>query len=143
MHGSNASNTKDFFYDTPGWDSGRLAKPLVPGRGYRTYVRMSPTDEANVYSGNVYVIQDGELVGMMGQMKFRQIPRLLTDRFFFVPAALESFSKERQNRRAQCKARSAEIEKSKTCSHHRCNYRNGGCFKPCHNCRAGKDEEEA
>lgn len=86
MNGSDASNTNEFFYVTPGWGSARLARPLTPGKGYRSYVKMSPMDEANMYSGDVYVLQDGEIIGMMGQMKFRQIPRLLMDRFFSAPA---------------------------------------------------------
>lgn len=90
MNGSDASNTKDFFYVTPGWGSARLAKPLAPGKGYRSYVKMSPMDEANMFSGDVYVMQDGEIMGMMGQMKFRQVPRLLMNRFFSAPAAIKS-----------------------------------------------------
>ena len=93
MNGSDASNTKDFFYVTPGWGSTRLAKPLAPGKGYRSYVKMSPTGEENTFSGDVYVLQDGEIMGMMGQMKFRKLPRLLMDRFFSVPAATKSSSR--------------------------------------------------
>jgi len=92
MNGSDASNTKDFFYVTPGWASTRLARPLAPGKGYRSYVRMSPMDEANMYSGDVYIMQDGEVVGMMGQMKFRQVPRLLMDHFFSAPTAIKRSS---------------------------------------------------
>lgn len=87
MNGSDASNTKDFFYVTPGWNSARLAKPITPGKNYRSYVKMFPMAEANIYSGEVYVIQDGEIIGMMEQMKFRQVPRLLMDRFFSAPTA--------------------------------------------------------
>ncbi len=92
MNGSDASNTKDFFYITPGWGSARLASPLAPGKGYRSYVKMSPMAEANMYSGDVYVMQDGEVIGMMGQMKFRQVPRPLMDLFFSAPAATKSTS---------------------------------------------------
>jgi len=49
-------------------------------------------DEAHMYSGDVYVMQDGEIVGMMCQLKFRQVPRLLMDRFFSAPAAIKSSS---------------------------------------------------
>lgn len=92
MNGSDASNTRDFFYVTPGWGSARLAKPLAPGKGYRSYVKMSPMAEANMYSGDVYVMQDGEVMGMMAQMKFRQVPRLLMDHFFSASAATKSTS---------------------------------------------------
>lgn len=92
MNGSDASNTRDFFYVTPGWGSARLALPLAPGMSYRSYVKMSPMAESNMYSGDVYVMQDGEVIGMMGEMKFRQVPRLLMDRFFSPPSATKCAS---------------------------------------------------
>ena len=87
MNGSEASNTKDFFYVTNGWSSCRMAKPAVAGGSYRSYVRMSPASEANMFSGDVYVMQDGEVVGMMGGMRFRRVNRILMDRFFSPPDA--------------------------------------------------------
>lgn len=58
---------------------------LKPGAGYRSYVKMFPTKEANMYCGDVYVMQDDVIVGMMGDMKFRKVPRLLMDQFFSPP----------------------------------------------------------
>jgi acyl carrier protein len=81
-NGSDASNAKDFLYVTPGWDSFLISKPLGPGAGYRSYVKMFPTNEPNMYAGDVYVFQDDTVVGMMGQMRFRRVPRLLMDKFF-------------------------------------------------------------
>ena len=43
-----------------------------------------------MYSGDIYVMQEGEIIGMMCQMKFRQVPRLLMHRFFSAPAANNS-----------------------------------------------------
>lgn len=85
MNGSDASNTKDFFYVTPGWSSFRMARPLKPGAGYRSYVKMFPTKEPNMSAGDIYVLQDDAVVGMMGQIKFRRVPRLLMDQFFSPP----------------------------------------------------------
>jgi iterative type I PKS product template protein len=85
MNGSEASNTKDFFYVTNGWSSCRMAKPAVAGGSYRSYVRMAPASEANMFSGDVYVLQDGAVVGMMGGMRFRRVNRILMDRFFSPP----------------------------------------------------------
>jgi iterative type I PKS product template protein len=85
MNGSDASNTKDFFYVTPGWASSRMIKPLEADAPYRSYVRMFPTKEANMYAGDVYVLQHETIVGMMGQIKFRRIPRLLMNQFFSPP----------------------------------------------------------
>jgi acyl carrier protein len=82
MNGSEASNTKDYFYVTNGWSSCRMLKPAVPGGNYRSYVRMAPDTEPNMYVGDVYVMQDGEVVGMMGGMRFRRVHRILMDKFF-------------------------------------------------------------
>jgi asperthecin polyketide synthase len=90
MNGSDASNTKDFFYVTPGWDSSRLAKPLKPDAPYRSYVRMFPSKEPNMYAGDVYLLQNDVVVGMMGQIKFRRVPRLLMSQFFSPPDVKKS-----------------------------------------------------
>ena len=85
MNGSDASNTKDYFYVTPGCDTFRLSKPLEPGASYRSYVHMFPTKEQNMYAGDLYIFQDDVIIGMVGQIKFRRVPRLLMDQFFSAP----------------------------------------------------------
>jgi iterative type I PKS product template protein len=88
MNGSDASNTQDFFYVTPGSDSFRLLKPLEPGAKYTSYVRMFPLPiEANMYAGDVYILQDDVIVGVLCQIRFRRVPRLLMSRFFSPPGA--------------------------------------------------------
>lgn len=92
MNGSAASNTRDFFYVTPGCGSFRLAGRLEPGAKYRSYVRMFPhPEEANMYAGDVYIMnRDGAIVGMVGEIKFRRVPRLLMDKFFSPSVHAES-----------------------------------------------------
>jgi len=85
MNGSDASNTTDFFYVTPGCSTFRLAKPLEPGASYRNYVRMFPTQETGLWAGDVYIFQNDIIIGMVGQIKFRRVPRLLMDQFFSPP----------------------------------------------------------
>ena len=88
-------NDKGSFAVTPGWESMRFARELVPGGKYVSYVRMIPTDEdKSVFLGDVYVLQEGVVVGMVGGIKFRQYPRLLLGRFFSPPegGSLESKS---------------------------------------------------
>ncbi|KAF4242108.1 hypothetical protein CNMCM8980_000436 [Aspergillus fumigatiaffinis] len=88
MNGSDASNTRDYFYVTPGCSSFRLLNPLKAGGKYRSYVRMFPLpEEANMYAGDVYILQGERIVGMVGQIRFRRVPRLLMDRFFSPAAA--------------------------------------------------------
>lgn len=89
MNGSDASNTKDYFYVTPGCETFRLSKPLEPGASYRSYVHMFPTKEQNMYAGDLYIFQEGIIIGMVGQIKFRRVPRLLMDQFFSAPDSVK------------------------------------------------------
>jgi len=86
MNVSDAVDTAANFCVTPGWGSMRFAAPLVAGGRYRSYVKMIPTaEDPSVYLGDVYVLQDGVIVGLVGGIKFRRYPRLLLDRFFSPP----------------------------------------------------------
>ncbi|KAJ5412593.1 uncharacterized protein N7487_006952 [Penicillium crustosum] len=86
MNVSDASDTAKTFCVTPGWDSMRFARPLVSGQKYRSYVKMIPTEaDPSVYLGDVYVFQDGVIMGMVGGIQFRRYPRILMNRFFAAP----------------------------------------------------------
>jgi iterative type I PKS product template protein len=86
MNVSDAIDTQANFCVTPGWSSMRFARPLVAGAKYRSYVRMIPTaEDPAVYLGDVYILQEGDIVGLVGGIKFRRYPRLLLSRFFSAP----------------------------------------------------------
>lgn len=86
MNVSDAMDSKNNFCVTPGWGSMRFAKPLVAGAKYRSYVKMIPTaEDPSVYLGDVYVLQDDVIIGMVGGIKFRRYPRILLSRFFSAP----------------------------------------------------------
>ncbi|KAJ5509761.1 ketoacyl-synt-domain-containing protein [Penicillium freii] len=60
---------------------------------YRSYVKMTPTEaDPSVYLGDVYVFQDGVIMGMVGGMQFRRYPRILMNRFFAAPDSLVAMS---------------------------------------------------
>jgi iterative type I PKS product template protein len=83
MNGSGETNTRDFFYITPGWADLRMASPLEAGTPYQSYVRMFPSkEEPNTYVGDIYALQAGEVAGVCGGIKFRKIPRVLMERLF-------------------------------------------------------------
>lgn len=89
--GTHFDNINNFFI-TPSWKSMRFARPLVPGGRYLTYVRMVPEAARNdtssnassfgSYAGDVYILQDGEIVGVVEAILFRQWPRVMLNRFF-------------------------------------------------------------
>ncbi|KAL8637986.1 MAG: hypothetical protein Q9228_004818 [Teloschistes exilis] len=85
MNGSDASNTKDYIYVGPGSETFRLSKPLEPSASYRSYVHMFPTKEQNMYAGDLYIFQNEVIIGMVGGIKFRRVPRLLMGHFFSAP----------------------------------------------------------
>ncbi|ODM17076.1 hypothetical protein SI65_07475 [Aspergillus cristatus] len=85
-YGGNALDARRNFFVTPGWKSMRFAKPLVPGGQYVSYVKMIPVHEQpGFYAGDVYVLQDDQIVGLVGGITFRTFPRLLLDQFFSLP----------------------------------------------------------
>ena len=91
--GTHFDNTNNFFI-TPSWKSMRFAKPLTPGGRYLAYVRMVPevpseadrnsygSNNLTSYVGDVYILQDGEIVGVVEAILFRQWPRVMLNRFF-------------------------------------------------------------
>ena len=86
MNVSETQNTKDNFCVTPGWKSMRFAKPLVAGAKYRSYVKMIPTaEDPSIFLGDVYILQQDVIVGMVGGIQFRRYPRILLGRFFSAP----------------------------------------------------------
>ena len=86
MNCSDAIDTKANYCVTPGWRSLRITQPLVAGAKYRSYVKMIPTAaDPTVYLGDVYILQNDVIVGMMGGHQFRRYPRILLSRFFSAP----------------------------------------------------------
>jgi iterative type I PKS product template protein len=97
MNGSDASNTKEFFYITPGWSDFRLLKPLASGVKYRSYVRMFQSEEdPNMFAGDIYAMQEGTVVAVLGQIRFRRVPRFLMERLFVAPDALKGKNERRE-----------------------------------------------
>lgn len=86
MNCSDTMDTKKNFCVTPGWSSMRFAKPLVAGAIYRSYVKMIPSSEdPTTYFGDVYILQENAVVGMVGGIEFHSYPRILLNRFFSPP----------------------------------------------------------
>ena len=86
MNCSDAMDTQSNYCVTPGWKSMRFAKALIPGAKYRSYVKMiSTVGDPTVYLGDVYIMQDDAIMGMVGGIQFRRYPRILLKRFFSPP----------------------------------------------------------
>ena len=91
MNCSDAMDTQSNYCVTPGWKSMRFAKPLISGAKYRSYVKMLPTvRDPTIYLGDVYIMQDHAVMGMVGGIQFRRYPRILLSRFFSPPDEMAS-----------------------------------------------------
>jgi acyl carrier protein len=93
MNCSDSIDAQNYYCVTPGWNAMKFAKPLTPGAKYRSYVKMIPTaEDPTIYFGDVYIMQDDIIVGVVNGIQFRRYPRILLNRFFSPPdkmAAIE------------------------------------------------------
>lgn len=86
MNVSDAMDTRANFCVTPSYSSLRIARPLVAGAKYQSYVKMiSTAEDPTVYLGDVYILQEGEIIGLVRAINFRRYPRVLLNRFFSPP----------------------------------------------------------
>ncbi|KAI1132887.1 polyketide synthase [Nemania abortiva] len=84
LNGGAFFNNTDNFFITPSWKSMRFAKPFIPGVPYLAYVRMVP-EGSHAFVGDVYILHDSEIVGVVEAIKFLQWPRIMLNRFFRPP----------------------------------------------------------
>lgn len=77
-------------YVSHGWESLRIAKVLVPGKTYRTYVRMMERPGGNLVSGDIYCIEDSSVIAVFGGVTFMRLPRSVLDQVLPRPQSLTS-----------------------------------------------------
>jgi acyl carrier protein len=71
-------DSKTQVYVSHGWESMRFSRPLEPGKQYQTYVRMLPA-VGKMVAGDVYMLEGGSIIGLVGGLKFQCIPRSVLD----------------------------------------------------------------
>jgi iterative type I PKS product template protein len=74
VNASDHLDSDNSVYISHGWGSIRISKTLSPEKKYRSYVRMQPAP-GNVSVGDVYILEDGEVIGVVTGLKFQNIPR--------------------------------------------------------------------
>jgi iterative type I PKS product template protein len=74
VNASDHLDSENSVYISHGWGSIRISKQLSPEKQYRSYVRMQPAPN-NVSVGDVYILEDDEVIGMVMGLKFQNIPR--------------------------------------------------------------------
>ncbi|KFY43370.1 hypothetical protein V494_02019 [Pseudogymnoascus sp. VKM F-4513 (FW-928)] len=78
MNGNFTVDYNEAVYISHGWESMRFAKPFESTGKYRTYVRMLPADKTMV-SGNVWILCNDEIVGLIQGLRFQRVPRTVLD----------------------------------------------------------------
>ncbi|KAF2209148.1 hypothetical protein CERZMDRAFT_87124 [Cercospora zeae-maydis SCOH1-5] len=100
MNVSDASDTANTYCVTPGWKSMRFGRPLIAGGHYRSYVKMIPTaEDPTIFFGDVYVLQEGVIIGVVGGIQFRRFPRILLSHFFSAPDSSKPLAPASQDRK--------------------------------------------
>jgi monodictyphenone polyketide synthase len=113
MNCSDAMDTKKNYCVTPGWRSMRFAKPLVAGAKYRSYVKMIPTaEDPTAYFGDVYILQDNVIVGLVEGIEFHSYPRILLTRFFSSPDKTANIEGKQQQATRQQTTTAATLPQS-------------------------------
>ena len=67
-------------YVSHGWGAMKFSRPLTAGMKLRNYVRMQP-QPGNISKGDVYIMQNDEIVAVCEGIKFQQIPRRVLNTF--------------------------------------------------------------
>ncbi|KAG6311288.1 hypothetical protein E4U22_002762 [Claviceps purpurea] len=113
MNCSDAINTVDNYCVTPGWKAMQFAKPLTPGARYQSYVKMIPqADNSGTYLGDVYIMQNGDIIGKVWGIEFRRYPRLLLSRFFSAPGKSSTTTTTKASAAAPAKSKPVETKPS-------------------------------
>ncbi|KAJ6178070.1 Acyl transferase/acyl hydrolase/lysophospholipase [Penicillium mononematosum] len=69
----------DSVYISHGWKSMKIVGELSEKKNYQSYVRMQETKTKGVLSGDVFFLDDGEVVAVCQELKFQRIKRAILD----------------------------------------------------------------
>ncbi|KAJ5103029.1 conidial yellow pigment biosynthesis polyketide synthase, partial [Penicillium argentinense] len=83
------SEAKNVFV-SHGWESLRLARTLIPGKVYQTYVRMIEKSGTNTVSGDVYCLEESTVIALFGGVTFKRISRAILDQVLPRPRSIAS-----------------------------------------------------
>jgi iterative type I PKS product template protein len=77
MNGTEATDADSVFV-SHGWRSMRFSKAINATTTYRAYVKMQEAGK-NVFAGDIYILEDDVIIGVVGGLKFQRIPRRVLD----------------------------------------------------------------
>ena len=104
MNASDGADTQNNAYISHGWESMCFTKRLESDKEYHAHVKMQPCGK-NLMAGDVYVLEEGNIVGVVGGLKFQRIPRKLLNTFL-PPANAVAPQEPRENPHVQATKKS-------------------------------------
>ena len=78
MNANATVDAQSAIYISHGWGSMRYAQEIDPKKPYRVHVKMQSLSKSMV-AGDMSIFQGDVMVGMIGDLKFQQVPRALLD----------------------------------------------------------------
>ena len=77
MNGTDAVDASAV-YVSHGWRNMRFSETFNPQTTYRSYVKMQDAGK-DVVAGDIYILRDETIIGLVGGLKFQRIPRRVLD----------------------------------------------------------------
>ncbi|ORY65292.1 polyketide synthase [Pseudomassariella vexata] len=75
VNGSDAVDSRDQVFISHGWGSLRFAERLEATKTYQSYIRMQQVTGSKMMSGDAYIFDEDNLIGVVGDIRFQAIPR--------------------------------------------------------------------
>jgi acyl carrier protein len=83
MNANDAVDSKKYIYISHGLESMRFARNPDAEKRYTSYVKMQPVPGAKgMVTGDVYMLEGEDIIGVVGGLKFQMVPRVLLDTLF-------------------------------------------------------------
>lgn len=76
MNANETIDTNKGVYISGGWENMKFAESIDPAATYRVYVKMVQIGQGHV-AGDVVLVRDDEIVGMIENLRFQRVPRQL------------------------------------------------------------------
>ena len=89
VNASDLLDSEKSVFISHGWSSIRFSRVPSADRCYRTYVRMLPA-EGNISVGDVYILEDEDIIGVVNGLKFQNIPRKALNAMLPAPLSTKS-----------------------------------------------------
>ncbi|KAH7120608.1 PKS16 protein, partial [Dactylonectria macrodidyma] len=107
---------QDDVYISHGWQSMRILRRLTAAEQLSAYVCMQPSlDESGVWSGDVYVFTNEELVAMCSGLKFKQMRRTVL--FSLLGAAVPNTVASMSKSRSRSSSSSVSVHRGRVSAH--------------------------